>query len=346
MTSAFQRNERRHCSRCGKGLEDPASEERGVGPVCALKDTALYSRTIAANYAGATSILLTFSGDESGTWRGLPQNILERFKNMMTKVLRQGERATLARWDGTEINLPGQDLRSVIKDLDWMLSHKMEERPRKLLIQVVKFLGYVELAAVLSQEASTTPARLWFKDGVIYLKGKSCKAGFVGMRGIDGITIPRRGSEMPYTCPAYQAEKFLSVVQDFWPMYEIKGEDGTTTLQGATLETMKQTAQEWLQAHRAPVPQTPSLPVTYGPLATVKGPRGPVSHLVGETFELSFPWLFEKTKEMYVLVGHLKTISKLERYFDGEKKVWIFLSKHKDFVLSKVTALFTIREEG
>lgn len=58
MTLAFGRNRNRHCSRCGRELEDPASEERGVGPICAAKDTVLFARAIPANYAGATAILL------------------------------------------------------------------------------------------------------------------------------------------------------------------------------------------------------------------------------------------------------------------------------------------------
>lgn len=344
MTSAFQRNEQRHCSRCNKRLEDPASEERGVGPVCALKDTALYSRTIAANYAGATSILLSISADEN--WRGIPESILERYKSMSTQVLNHASVATRASTDVSFLSLQGRDLRNVIKDLDWMLSHKMEDRPRKLLIQVVRFLGYVELAAVLSQEASKTPAPLWFKDGVLYLQGKSCKAGFMAMRAIDGITIPRRGSEFPYTCPAYQAEKFLDAVKNFWPMYEIKDTDGTTIIQGATLDTIQQKAQEWLQAHQAPVPQKPSVPVTHGPVARVKQQVLATGHLRGEVVEFSFPWIFEKTQEMYVLMGHLKSIPKTERTFDTEKKTWSFLPKHKGFVIEKVSALFTIREEG
>lgn len=345
MTLAFQRNEARHCSRCGTALEDPASEERGVGPVCAKKDTALFSRTIPANYAGATAVLLAVKAEL------LPEAVQERYEAMKNKVFARSQRAALVNDDIAAIHLTGQDLRSIIKELDWILSHKMDAQYRRLLVKVVRLLGYVELAGVLSLEASTTGAPIWFQDGRVYLKGKSCKSGFFAMRDIPGIQVPRyRGAEQPFSAPANQVEKFLEVVRDFWPLYNVVTPQQEAIADG-TLDTIRQQAQEWLQAQEAanptpvvvPAPAAaPTAPAS--PVATIRQRTMTTGKLQGEVIQVSFQWLFEKTNQMYALVAKLKELPKRERSYDEVNKSWLFLPQHKEKVVEAVSQLFAIQE--
>lgn len=345
MTLAFQRNAARHCSRCGTALEDPASEERGVGPVCAKKDTALFSRTIPANYAGATAVLMAVKAEL------LPEGTQERYEAMKAKVFARSQRANMANEDIAAIHLTGQDLRPIIKELDWILSHKMDNQYRRHLVNVVKLLGYVELAAVLSQEASTTGAPLWFQDGRVFLKGKSCKPGFFAMRGIPGIQVPRyRGAEQPFSAPANQVEKFLEVVTNFWPLYSVVTPQQEAIADG-TLDTIRQQAQEWLQAQEAANPTPVAVPAPtappaapVGPVATIRQRTMTTGKLQGEVLQVSFQWLFEKTNQMYALVAKLKELPKLERSYDEASKSWLFLPQHKEKVVEAVSQLFTIQE--
>lgn len=345
MTFAFQRNEARQCSRCGTALEDPASEERGVGPVCAKKDTALFSRTIPANYAGATAVLLAIPSEL------LPEAVQERYAAMKSKVFARSQRANMANEDIASIHLTGQDLRPIIKELDWILSHRMDPQHRRRLVNVVKLLGYGELAAVLSQEASTTAAPLWFQNGRVFLKGKSCRPGLLAIRGIPGAHFPRyRGADQLFSAPANQAEKFLEVVTNFWPLYNVVTPQQKVIPDG-TLDTIRQQAQEWLQAQEAANPTPVAVPapaaaptVPAGPIVTICQRTMTTGKLQGEAIQVSFQWLFEHTDQMYALVAKLKEIPKQERSYDKTSKSWLFLSKHKEKVVEAMLPLFAIQE--
>lgn len=328
MTLAFGRNRNRHCSRCGRELEDPASEERGVGPICAAKDTVLFARAIPANYAGATAILLGMP-----YMTALPQEVQAMFLEVRDEVVARAARATSANTDTFAIHLNGQDLRGLIKKLDWMLSHRMPDPSRKHLIMVVRFLGYVEVAAVLSQEASTTPATVAFDEttGKLSLKGKSCKGGFFKIRRIPGSTVPRvRGSEEPYTVPANQADAFLEAVRDFWPLYQ------------GDLEEIRQKAQEWLRTR--PVVVAPSQPVA----ASGSPPVSLQMHTLtgydaGEWMEISFPWIVSKQAEMYALVNDLKAaVPYRDRKYNPQTRSWMFRVSHREAVTVILRRLFTV----
>jgi len=342
MTLAFQRNEHRSCSRCGKWLEDPASEERGVGPVCARKDTALFAKSIPANYAAATAILLNLRPDQ------LPEVCRARYEALWTNLLQRAEAVARANDDATVLQLRGQDLRPIIKEMDWLLSHRMEEVVRQRLVKVVGYLGYKELAAVLSQEASTTSATVWFHEGFVYLLGKSCKAGFLAMRQVPGIQVPRYGSNRPYSAPAAQAGRFLENVQNFWPFYVPSQPDGTPIVDG-TLETVLGLAQAWMNRNeitRVPpevpaatvqAPSVPQVPVAVMQMRAITEPE------VGEWLEVSFPWLFDKTEALYEMIKKFKTIPKRQRKYDGNTRSWLFKPNHREAVAQAVSPLFTIQ---
>lgn len=336
MSLAFKRNEQRHCSRCNKGLEDPASEEMGVGPICAKKNVTLLARGIPANYAMATILLLNLSNES------FPLECQETFASLVHKVLKKSEGASRANEDFSEIRLDGQDLRAVIKDIDWILSHRLDQDLRGTIIKVVRALGYVELAAVLSQEASTTGAPLWLApNGRVYLKGKSCKSGFFAMRKIPGIIVPKfRGSDLPYSAPIAQLEEFLKVVQDFWPLYEVSTSE-EVAIPGATLATLRQEAQEWVA--NQPVPHSPSIanhdparPLAKLEMVSLTGSNR------GQWLSVSFPWIFEKTKEMYEMINTFKNITKGDRIYNPNTKSWLFRPQHTELVQKALNTLFTI----
>src|SRR5574337_466061 len=95
----------RQCSRCGQELTDPASRECGVGPVCRHKDNDLYSKTIVANFAGATMNVMSIEANN------LPEETRARFEAMKMALLRRAEHATKANDDPMQLQLTGEDCR-------------------------------------------------------------------------------------------------------------------------------------------------------------------------------------------------------------------------------------------
>lgn len=344
MTLAFRRNQGRYCSRCGAGLEDPASEQRGTGPVCAAKDTVLFARMIPANYAGATAILLGMNPIV------LPEVVRERFEGMMGKLLKKAEKAQLSNEDSSLLQIQGQDLRPIIKEIDWMLSYHMDAQYRRWLVKIVKFLGYVELAGVLSQEASTSPATVAFDPatGRVSLNGKSCKSGYLAMRSIEGISTPRfRGDTKPYTAPAKAVDKFLEIVQEFWPLYE------------GDLEEIRLAAHQWqalqpteavvaapvpVQAVPVPAPIQMPPPAPTMPKASLR-----VMSLMGVDsglwVEAAFPWLHGKKAEMYGIINSIKTIPPKDRKYNANTHAWLVRITHKQKLVSILEPWYTIEEK-
>jgi hypothetical protein len=171
------------------------------------------------------------------------------------------------------------------------------------------------------------------------------------MRGIPGAHFPRyRGADQLFSAPANQAEKFLEAVTDFWPLYTVVSPQQKVIPDG-TLDTIRQQAQEWLQAQEAANPTPVAVPasaaaptVPAGPIATICQRTMTTGKLQGEVIQVNFQWLFEHTDQMYTLVAKLKEIPKRERSYDGASKSWLFLSKHKEKVADAVVPLFTIQE--
>lgn len=335
MSLAFQRNERRHCSRCGLPLEDPASEERGYGPICARKDNNLYAKTIPANYSFALSVMLGMDTKD------LPQAVAEKFLEVKESLLKHNFRAVEKnKEEETEFTMKGEDLRKVIKALDWMLSFRMEEKDRTLLVSVVKWLGYSSLAAVLSQEASTSSAALWFKDGFIYLKGKACKAGFLKMRTIPGIQVPtRRGSGEPYIAPVSQIETFLDVVQGYWPFYTVSSPN-EKPIEGATLDTLRQEAEQWVSKN--PVDES-EVVVNHGSSEADSKPVVLI-RTSGDWSTVAFPWLKDNTQGMYGLVAKIKAFPYKERKYNPSAKEWSVHRTRTAELANILGEFFTVRE--
>lgn len=205
----------RHCSRCGLPLEDLASQEAGVGPVCRKKDNALFAKTITGNLGLALALATTIDG--------LHEECLERFNVARDKFVKNF--SNLVTDNALEGKAHGIDARELAKACDFACSfvHPGGFSVRNQLIELIRHLGYVGLAGVISGEASTGAAKVWFDstDGRVKLTGSSNTHGWRAMRRIPGVQLPRhRGDKSPYSVPAERVQDFVGYVIRFWPMAE------------------------------------------------------------------------------------------------------------------------------
>lgn len=307
MTRLMTDNTRRHCSRCGQPLTDAASRECGVGPVCRKKDNHLFAKTIPANYAVAVVHLLALGqGDR------LHEDACSTFLRMRKTLLKRAEKAAQANDDTTALKLRGQDLRKIVGDLDFLCSFEHHDYSAKTsIVEIVRALGYVGLAGVLAGEASTSPAKVYFKNGRVYLEGLGNTSGWRTMRKISGITSPRtRGDRTPYSAPAAQIEAFKAAVMRHWPLYEGDFAD---------IEQKCEAFQRSLSAELAEAAQESTVPTF---LATIR--------IRTADFCVSFPW--RKDRNMSAFLGELKSIPASGRSYDPPSKAWSFKTEHLDTV--------------
>ena len=295
-------------------LTDPASWERGFGPICAKKDTHLFAKTIPANFALATLHTLNVQANL------LPQTIQPVWTALTEVLLEKVERA-YQNTSPTEFSISGEDCRIVAKVIDFMLSFPISPAPKRDLIQVVKHLGFVGLAGVLSGESSTGDAELKFEAGRLYLKGSSNKAGFGAMRVIPGIVIPRKRGGGAYEAPAVQHEKFIAAVMEFWPCFD--GE----------VEQIQEQCKEWIAANTTRAmeqivdPSKPQAKVAY---------RSATNEIV-----VSFLWIKEVSPR---IVEEIKTIPYKQRSYDPATKSWIIQADHRQKVVDLLSPHYSVVE--
>jgi len=214
----------RHCSRCGKALEDLASQEAGVGPICRQKDNTLFAKTITGNLGLALALATTIDG--------LHEECAERFNVARDKFVNNF--SNLVTDNALEGKAHGIDARELAKACDFACSfvHPGGFSVRNQLIELIRHLGYVGLAGVISGEASTGAAKVWFdsEDGRVKLTGSSNTHGWRAMRRIPGVQLPRyRGDKTPYSVPAQHAKDFIGYVIRFWPLAEGNTEEILTS---------------------------------------------------------------------------------------------------------------------
>ena len=203
-------NEYRYCSRCESPLTDPASWERGVGPVCARKDTSIYAKTIPVNFTLATAFACGVSVST------LPAELQPVWTRVMDRLLKKASAAGVS--NENFMAAVGQDVRSLAKLIDWMLSFRQTPTNKQHMIQLVKYLGFVGLASVLAGTASTGEAKVWFEGGRCYLRGSSNKNGWAAFRKLQlqGARYPlSRGSKEPYSVPAALVNRFERLLASF-----------------------------------------------------------------------------------------------------------------------------------
>jgi hypothetical protein len=292
-------NDVRHCSRCGKELQDPASWERGIGPICAKKDTHLFAKTIPANFAMATFHTLNVRDTM------LPE-ALRPVWNALTGVLLEKTERALQGTAPTQFLITGEDCRIVSKVIDFMLSFSIAAAPKRDLIEVVRYLGFVGLAGVLSGKSSTGESELKFDNGVLTLKGSANKAGFLAMRRIPGIKVPMRRGSGHYEVDANQHVPFIAAVMEFWPCFD--GEVSKITEQ----------CEAWIAANHT-TDTVATAPVSTLPKATL------TNRTVAGDFTVRFTWDVNSSP---ALVAAIKGLAAKDRKYDPATKTWTIKSTH------------------
>lgn len=298
-------NDVRHCSRCNLPLTDAASWERGIGPICAKKDTHLFAKTIPANFTMATMHAITVETS------ALPLATQEVWSALRDVLFEKAQSAINAANVGAfTFSLSGEDCRLVAKVIDWMLSFPMVTTVKHQLIQIVKFLGFVGLAGVLSGMSSTGEAELKFDEslGKLFLTGSSNKAGFGVMRLIPGIVVPRKRGGGAYEAPATQHESFIAAVMEFWPCFN--GE----------VDKIVEQCKAWIAANpvKASVQQKRGLPEAQMVNRTVSG-----------DFTITFKWLTAVSPR---IVDEIKALPLKDRRYDPASKTWAIQFSHYDAV--------------
>lgn len=314
----FRPVQHRYCSRCRCELSDVASMERGMGPLCAGKSTKLYAKTIPANYAlaniSALSIRDEFIHPEChALWNDTKQKLLEATQSAAN--VDQNDRFA---WTG-------EDLRKIVKSIDFILSYRHpRDTVREQLIQVVMHLGYVGLAGVLSGEASTGEARLWFEDGLVKLQGSRNKSAYRAFAMLRGVKLPRAVGQ-PYVAPISLLEPFLSLVLQYYPMYE------------GDFDTIRSAAAAWIPPVApvvVPVQSNTSVAELMDGVALIR--------IRSEDFTLQFNWM--RHMDMNSFIANLKnSVAYNERAFDMVTKLWRFKKAHLDTIKNVIAncGLFT-----
>lgn len=308
----------RFCSRCGADLEDFSSMERGTGPVCAKKDNVLYARAIPARYNIAYGLALGVDTNDFLYEPALYQK-MEEVKELIADAAAKAGKCNEA---GSMVKI-GVDAREIVKNIDWMLSHRMNRENFNTMVKIVRALGYVELAAVLSQEASTTEAKVWIEGTSIKLLGKANKSGFFAMRKIPGIFCPNRGSDLPYSASVLHAQQFIENVRNFWPLYD------------ANLEELLEKAKEISQGMNVSSPEE---------IKKVENCNVASLGLAGNGFfTLTFPWRKDKSNEMYALIQNIKNgVPYTHREYNPTQKCWTIHQKYLENVKNLLSSLFEV----
>lgn len=309
-------NDVRHCSRCFAALTDPASWERGIGPICAKKDTALFARTVPANFSAATLYGMSVVPD------GLPLAIQPIWAATLELLMQKNEKLQEKNEGDSGFYLAGEDYRPIVKIVDFMLSFVgISTQNKTCLIQVVKSLGYPGLAGVLAGKSSTGEATLKFENGLISLTGSKNKAGWNAMRKIPGVVFPKL-SGRTFTCPAKSHKAFVEVVMEFWPCFE------------GDVNSISQKCEEWIG-------NNPQQSAT----SQISAARDAAKLVCWPTvITLVFPWIADKTPR---LVDALKkNIQASNRSYVPSTRTWVFRATEKASVLDCIkTAGFSFTEE-
>lgn len=314
----------RHCSRCNLPLTDAASWERGIGPVCAKKDTHLYAKTIPANFAFAT--LHTMNVESSM----LPETLRPVWSALTSVLLEKVERASRGTAD-TQFLITGEDCRIVAKVIDHMLSYPIEPTPKRDLIEVVKHLGFVGLAGVLSGKGSTGDADLKFDptNGMLTLRGSKNRAGWVAMRKIPTVALPRLRTDRTYVAPAAVANEFIAVVMEFWPCFD--GE----------VDAIRSAASAWAVKNPPPA-VTRSVPSRGITTPSNKPSASLMYRSATDEIVVSFKWMANVTPGV---VAALKNdIPNKKRSYHPPSRCWVVRAEFRDALKAILAPHYDVRE--
>lgn len=315
-------NTPRHCSRCGQSLDDLSSREAGVGPVCRKKDNVLLARSIPANYPEALIFALSVNPSQ------LAPETVETWQAANKRLLACSEHAAKNDTDMFSMSQSGEDLREVIRACDYLCSFEHPSRDvRSHMIQIIRALGYVGLAGVISGQASTSASKIWFENGRVYMSGLGNTSGWQTMKKIPGITTPRfRGDRSPYSAPVSSMKAFFDAVQAHWPMYE------------GDIAVIEMEAMAWQAKNPPPVS---FVVTTNGKLATAvslpKKVNEAVITLRSEDAVLRFNWA--KGANMFGFMAALKGVcGPKERSYNPVTKEWSFVLAQVPHLVEVITA--------
>ncbi len=295
--------ERHRCARCQLPLTDYASVVNGIGPICANKNTALFAKTIKANYV----MVLAYS--DSVDIAKLPSITVPVWNILKDNVIPAMSAAMKSNPDLYNFFHDGNDTRGFIRIIDWILSFPgIDGTTRKNLIEIVRQLGYVAVASVLEGKASTGESKIWFDTsvGMLCLTGSSCKPGYAAIKKLNGSTVPKyRGDKTPYRVPAKYHEEFLSAAMTYWPCFEEKAED-------VVVEALN-----WLATRPAEI-------IVNNP---TKSSNSFVRFLEAKD-GVEFTMVWEKDRT-YKVVADIKTIPYNHRKYKPNTKSWFISDKYK-----------------
>jgi len=307
-------HELRHCSRCGKAISDPATWEIGIGSVCSQKNTVIFAKTIPVNFAMVTMTALALKAEN------LPSEVTEVWGELRKLIFDHSEHAANAEQNqNSGFSLVGEDVRVVAKVVDWMLSFQTAPTEKQQLIAIVKYLGFPGLAGVLSGKGSTGEAAVGFDNGRLTLVGSSNKEGFLEMKKIPGVTVPKfRGDKTPYTVPAKEHERFFNVAVEFWPCFE------------GDIPELREKCLAWITAN----PERVEVRADYSdkPVATVQKRT--------EDFSLNFRWIRGVSER---IVNELKgQVAPKDRKYDPSTYTWFFKLTAYDKVMELIKDSYSV----
>jgi Family of unknown function (DUF6011) len=285
----------RHCSRCGLPLTDAASREHGVGPLCRKKNNDIFAKQIPADVATASAIMLSlkssnFHSEIAGQFEVLKDSFLTKLQRLSRENSGQG------------IILSGADFRKIVDWFDIALSYPITYETKLNIIKLIDAVGYKRLAGVLKGDVCMSPAKLTIQDGFLVLEGKNNKAGYLAMRRVPEIVLPKyRGK--PYKVPVRAAKKFLDVVEQFWPFNDFND------LLEAQIENMNKISIEETNTLQ-------DIIVDNRPVAEIK-------HNIGLGFSVLTPWV-GSNQEMFGMLDKFKAIESQNRKYDPASRTWSF----------------------
>lgn len=295
------------CGRCGKELTDPASRERGIGPVCRRLDNALLASRIPADLVEARQLVP----------HALP---LDQYHETARNAV---ELALGAILDEDE---PKADWRDEIRHLEYALSWALPAQ-REPLLRIIEALGYVAVAAVHRGDAAKGKAtvysattRTWDAYGTpkteeglfLFFEGPRNASARETIRSIPGRRFHaaqhQESGKAAWSVPASEAAAFQRFILSHYPNHQV------VDAHAADLEGLVAYAQASAPAAPTPAPAAPSKPA----VEVVWGEDG---------------WLVVRSPFCRSYVDELKAlIPYKDRRWSATAKAWKFAPRQRDRV--------------
>lgn len=193
----------RNCARCGLELTDAASREAGIGPICRKLDNAVLARLIPSNVPLAVARLSRV------TVSGLPEECAHTLNEVVAALTGENAASVL-------------DWRVTVKRIEWLLSWGLGHETRHALMEIVRALGYVGLAALWNGEAATGKATVTFVGGRLHVAGPRNKSARISLKKIGAKFHSEdkvNGIKATWSVPAASHAAFYTVIVTHYPNF-------------------------------------------------------------------------------------------------------------------------------